>query len=221
MAISDVTIKKLWARSAGLCAYPGCAENCAKFLAGDVDIIVGEMAHVIASSPGGPRGVPGGGTDDYDNLVLLCPTHHRAVDKAPKGTFPEEELHRWKTELEKHVETSVQSPVFSDRTQLNSAVKKRLIENRVCWSTFGPEGAMATKNPNSDAGQIWVFRKLGSIIPNNRYIVNSIKNNFDLFTPEEYEICCHFIEHAEAFERASIEPREDVPRFPNNFNGIF
>jgi 5-methylcytosine-specific restriction endonuclease McrA len=103
MAISEVSIKKLWARSAGRCAFPGCPENCANFLAGSVEIIIGEMAHVIASSPSGPRGVSGGGSDDYENLVLLCPTHHRAVDKATKGTYSEEELHRWKAEIEKHV----------------------------------------------------------------------------------------------------------------------
>lgn len=221
VSISDVSIKKLWARSAGFCAYPGCEENCVSFIAGNVEIIVGEMAHVIASSPSGPRGRPTGGSDDYDNLVLLCPTHHRAVDKAPAGTFPEEMLQNWKATLEKRVRESLEAPLFASRSDLNAAIRKRLIESRVCWNTFGPESSIATKNKNSDAGEIWSFRKLTLIIPNNRYIINSVQNNSGLFTPEEYELCCHFFEHADAFERASIEPKEDVPRFPIGLDRIF
>jgi hypothetical protein len=87
MSLSSKDIKKLWGLAAGRCSRPGCSEVCIKFLAADPTVI-GEMAHVIAKKPGGPRGVVTGGEDTYENLVLLCPTHHTEVDKSPPGAFP-------------------------------------------------------------------------------------------------------------------------------------
>jgi hypothetical protein len=60
MAISDVDIKKLWGLAAGYCSMPGCEEDCVKFLDPDDPTIIGEMAHVIAEKPKGPRGVKTG-----------------------------------------------------------------------------------------------------------------------------------------------------------------
>ena len=85
MAITEKDIKKLWGLAAGRCSRPGCDESCIKFLSSDPTII-GEMAHVVAHSPIGPRASATGGADTYDNLILLCPTHHTEIDKAPPGT---------------------------------------------------------------------------------------------------------------------------------------
>jgi 5-methylcytosine-specific restriction endonuclease McrA len=84
--ISEPEIKKLWGRSAGLCAFPGCGTDCLPVLSGNVAVI-GEMAHIIAREPDGTRGEPEGGPNDYDNLILLCPTCHTLVDKEP-FSFP-------------------------------------------------------------------------------------------------------------------------------------
>ena len=86
MSIKDKDVKTLWGLSAGRCSRPGCDEPCIRFLTDDPTVI-GEMAHVIAKSPDGPRGVSDGGSDTYQNLILLCPTHHTEVDKAAPGTF--------------------------------------------------------------------------------------------------------------------------------------
>ncbi len=89
MPISEQDIKKLWGLAAGRCSKPGCGDDCVKFFGADPTII-GEMAHVIARQPKGRRGVPGGGSNSYDNLILLCPTHHTEIDKAPEGAeFPQ------------------------------------------------------------------------------------------------------------------------------------
>jgi hypothetical protein len=41
------------------------------------------MAHVIARQPRGRRGVPEGGSNSSENLILLCPNHHREIYDRP------------------------------------------------------------------------------------------------------------------------------------------
>jgi hypothetical protein len=221
MAISEATIKQLWGAAAGRCAYPGCQVECLSFLGTNAPVVIGEMAHVIAKSTGGPRGGKVAGSDEYPNLVLLCPTHHTLVDKAPEGQFPVEELHRWKQVHEENVRRSLQSPHFDDRASLDAYVKPFLLENHACWRTYGPEGTVADRNANSSTGLVWPYRKLALIIPNNRRIINAVIGARHLLTTEEYLIFCEFQEHAEGFELAAREPIEDIPRFPQPFGEIF
>lgn len=221
MAISESDIKRLWGNAAGRCSFPGCGNDCLASITGHAPVVIGEMAHVIAKKPNGPRGKPEGGEDTYENLILLCPTHHTLVDKAPEGTYPENLLQEWKHNHEEIIRESLQAPKFATREELNSYVKKRLIENHTCWSTYGPESTIAQQNPNSGIGDIWPYRKLSLLIPNNKSIASAITRNSHFFTAEEYRICCQFMEHASGFEHSCLTPLENVPRFPANFEELF
>ena len=84
---SRPTIMQLCARSAGRCQFDGCNENL--FVEGLTfkNGYFGEIAHNIASSPGGPRGDKKRSpilSDDVDNLLLLCHKHHKLVDDNPE-----------------------------------------------------------------------------------------------------------------------------------------
>lgn len=221
MAISDPNIKRLWGKAAGRCSFPGCNQDCLVHLTSASPTIIGEMAHVIAKSKGGPRGASEDGSDEYVNLILLCPSHHRLIDKAPPDSFSEETLLRWKHEHEKNVDARLKAPSFGDRVLLNQFVSKLLIENHACWSVYGPEGSAAKTNLNSELADIWAYRKLSLLAPNNRSIISAIRSNSGLFSAEEYAVCCLFFEHAEGFERNTIKPIEGVPRFPPGFKEIF
>lgn len=216
MSISSKDIKKLWGLAAGRCSRPGCPEVCIKFLADDPTVI-GEMAHVIAKMPGGPRGVASGGEDTYENLVLLCPTHHTEVDKSPPGTFLPEVLFDWKRRHEANVATAFISPNFSAPKQIADYILKLLIENRIVWKTYGPESPEAQANPISNLAKIWPLRKLDTIVPNNRRIINAIHKNPHLFDAQAYDSACIFVEHAEGFERNCYERTEGIPKFPQQF----
>lgn len=66
---------------------------------------VGEIAHIVAKSLDGPRGrnpLPVEERDDYNNLILLCPTHHKIVDDN-EGDWPVEVLKQLKEDHEKWV----------------------------------------------------------------------------------------------------------------------
>jgi hypothetical protein len=180
MAISDNTLKLLWGRAAGICSNPGCREDLTVLVEGSRSFNVGEMAHVIARSPEGPRGESGGGSDEYENLVLLCPTCHRTVDKAPKRIYPPALLHQWKADHERAVRASCANRVFSSAQELKTFVASALAENHALWRQMGPSSEAATTNPGSNLHEAWTLRKLDTIVPNNTKIVNAVEANIQL-----------------------------------------
>jgi len=81
MAPKRYVLFRLWADSLGICAYPEC---CQELICNTEEDIIGHICHIVAKKPTGPRGdsnYPAERLDDYDNLILLCPTHHTIVDK--------------------------------------------------------------------------------------------------------------------------------------------
>lgn len=103
---SNKTLKLLWSRSAGLCAFPGCRKRLTEDSTDqDPAVVLGEAAHISAVSTKGPRGNRDLSLTDrnqYENLVLLCGHHHTLVDKQP-DSYPALELTRWKVEHEQWV----------------------------------------------------------------------------------------------------------------------
>lgn len=219
MPISDKDIKKLWGLSAGICSYPGCNTDCIPFIE-DNPTIIGEMAHVIAKKPNGPRGIKDGGNDSYDNLILLCPTHHTMIDKSNEGVYTEEMLIRWKSEHEKIVRDVYLSEKYNNKLEMGKAIKRKLIENYTIWKELGPESETAISNPLSNLYSIWELRKLSTIVPNNRKVINIIKTNENLFELEDLIVCFEFIEHAEMFEMSCYSRIENLKRFPKKFEEV-
>jgi hypothetical protein len=91
MGINVLARKLLWGRAGNRCAYPGCLQALtidlgtedSKLLSA-VGVVMGEEAHIRSSSKGGPRydgGYSMDKVDTYENLILLCPTHHTLIDK--------------------------------------------------------------------------------------------------------------------------------------------
>jgi hypothetical protein len=84
--IAELTIKKLYSMSGNHCAFPGCTQtffNCAD------KTNVSNICHIEAAEQGGQRYNPN--SDDeyrrsFDNLILLCPNHHKVTDDVQKYT---------------------------------------------------------------------------------------------------------------------------------------
>ncbi len=77
----------------------------------DEESIIGDECHIVAKHLNGPRGNESI-TDDqlnhYNNLILLCKTHHKMIDDQPM-TYTAEMLKKLKLEHEKWVRTTLQS----------------------------------------------------------------------------------------------------------------
>ncbi len=121
MAFSDVDMKILWSRAAGLCAFPDCRELLVRFsTAGNGVYQIGEMSHLVARSLKGPRGegaLAPDARDSYDNHILLCPTCHAEIDKNPRD-YPVEKLQRFKALHENWVAATLLANIGSKPTFL-------------------------------------------------------------------------------------------------------
>jgi hypothetical protein len=153
-------------------------------------------------------------------LVLLCPTHHRTIDKAPAESYPPDLLREWKRDHERRVRDSLAAEKSLTRSELFALIRRLLSENRQVWLTYGPESEVAKRNPLSNLAEVWKLRKVTTIVPNNRKIINIVRANGHLMTSAEYDIACRFIEHAEGFEQSCYRRREGVPRFPSEFEAM-
>ncbi len=79
---SEQAIKRLFALSGNLCAFPGCSLPIVEA----VGTVTGEICHIHAQNKGGPRYDELQTEEErqgFDNLILLCRRHHTMVDAEP------------------------------------------------------------------------------------------------------------------------------------------
>lgn len=77
------TIKRLFALSGNICAFPGCSIPIIE----SSGTVTGEICHINARSKGGPRYKSSLKIKDrhaFDNLILLCSRHHKTIDTEEK-----------------------------------------------------------------------------------------------------------------------------------------
>ena len=104
MPIAEKEVKLLWGRAAGYCSNPECRTKLSSLEDEKNPFLLGEMAHIVARNVGGPRAAAQAGANVYENLILLCPTCHTKIDKAPRS-FPIELLSNWKAQHEAWVDS--------------------------------------------------------------------------------------------------------------------
>lgn len=110
MAIPQKELKRLFARSGNRCTF----SDCRRLLIveggpGQEPVTLGDIAHIVAESLGGPRGDSVLSLRDrnrYPNLILLCNRHHQLVDAQPQ-TYTPERLRAIKEEHEKWVKATL------------------------------------------------------------------------------------------------------------------
>lgn len=88
-------LKRLFALSGGECANPTCSN---KLMSKDYTTMLGEICHIEAAKPDGPRYNPDQTDDErrgFDNLILLCESCHKEIDNN-EAKYPVELLKKWK-----------------------------------------------------------------------------------------------------------------------------
>ena len=115
---SDKTLKLLWGRAAGRCAMPNCRIELFATESGfDPICNFGDMAHMVASSDGGPRPdptLPKEDRDDYENLILLCKNHHYGYVDGLEKAYSIERLRQIKEDHEAWVRTALPERGFTN-----------------------------------------------------------------------------------------------------------
>lgn len=108
VAIGYRVVRTLWTRARNQCAFPGCpqtlTEDAAHSTTGEAYVtVVGEQAHIRSSKPGGPRhnpSYPRSKLDSHENLILLCPTHHKLIDDENGAGYTVEVLEKMRRDHE-------------------------------------------------------------------------------------------------------------------------
>lgn len=177
---------------------------------------LGEMAHIIAHGAAGPRADGEEPDDTYDNLILLCPNHHKQIDKAP-DQFPIDLLREWKAEHEGWIEHALSDQLCENINDLITKVSALLLENQHIWLSIGPESELAELHPGSNMYKLWHMRRLDTIIPNNKKIINLTAANQNLLTASQLKAFIEFKAHAMAYELHVNERLDNYPRFPKSF----
>jgi hypothetical protein len=178
MAINHKSIKLLWAAAAGRCAFPDCWERLCSQQAGDVaPFTLGEMAHICGEKPGANRhdaSQSDADRDDYTNLILLFPTHHRLIDRKENETVCSANgLYAMKAAHEARVLERLSMHQAPSKSDLARNMLILLEENRQCWAQYGPRSELALTQPHNDAAyEVWMSERLSVIVPNNRKIAN-------------------------------------------------
>ncbi|WOY03667.1 hypothetical protein [Dickeya fangzhongdai] len=107
MPVSAKTIKMIWGKAAGKCSI--CRQPLIHELNEDENILVGEIAHIVAEKNDGPRGncdLDPIQRDNINNLILLCSHHHTIIDKDIKK-YTIDKLHEIKKTHESWVSSSL------------------------------------------------------------------------------------------------------------------
>ena len=102
---SESTIRMLCAISGGQCEFPGCRQRFFFDTASGTQINNSYIAHIVASNPDGPRGSSSSNeiSNELDNLMLLCATHHRLIDNNP-DQYPVTCLQKMKKDHEEKID---------------------------------------------------------------------------------------------------------------------
>ena len=113
MTVTDKTKNLLWGRASGRCQFDGCNKLLYLDTLTQGEENLGEVAHIIADSPSGPRGdeklsIDDGYCDDISNLMLLCRKDHKLVDGNEKK-FTAELLKEMKYKHEERIRRATDS----------------------------------------------------------------------------------------------------------------
>lgn len=94
------TIKRLFALSGNVCAFPRCPNTLVDDASGKV---TGRVCHIKGRKPGAARYDPNQTAMErhgFDNLILMCPIHHDVIDDNP-AKYTVAVLRKYKAEHEK------------------------------------------------------------------------------------------------------------------------
>lgn len=99
---SPVDLKKLFALSGNRCAFPKCTDTIV-----NGSTLIGEICHIRAANPGGPRYDSEQSAEDrhgFQNLILLCRNHHKVIDDDIES-YTVDRLQKMKSTHEDHATT--------------------------------------------------------------------------------------------------------------------
>ena len=213
---------RLFAGSAGFCQKPDCQRTL--FVdAGYTKLHIAEMAHVFAASDKGPRADSALSDQErsaYENLVLLCPSCHSIVDKAP-DEYLDTLMIEWKRGHIELIAEAFGAVRYSSRRAAREAINPLLSANLSIFVEYGPNNEYR-HNPESELANVWQRKMLSQIIPNNRKLLAILERNRCHLRGQEIATLEQFRQHVDDVEARHVGDGEASVgrRFPAGMSAI-
>jgi hypothetical protein len=213
---------RLFADSGGFCHRPTC--NCKLFLDTDSrNLHIAEMAHVFAANDTGPRANVELTEEErgaYENLILLCPTCHTIIDKAPED-YPDSLVLEWKRRHVERIAALFGAVEYANRQAARAAIETALSENRLIFDEYGPDNEYRF-DPESEWAQVWQRKVRSHILPNNRKILSILDANRRHLRDQEQVTLEQFRQHVDDMEARHLGEGMTTPgrRFPDGMPAI-
>lgn len=137
--IPETVIKKLFGLSGNLCAFPNCSQKLILH-----DAVIGEICHIEAVNKKGKRFNPKQTDKEkagFDNLLLLCPNHHKVIDKT--DIYSVKELKKIKAE---HLKKYGAKKIDITSKMVEEALKE--YNNYYFFNMFGNQVALTGESHN-------------------------------------------------------------------------
>ncbi|WP_410634285.1 HNH endonuclease [Amycolatopsis sp. cmx-4-83] len=194
----------LWSESGGHCQNPQCRADL-HVLIEQQRLHLGELAHIIPASSIGPRADEDPALTEPDraqpeNILLLCPTCHKMIDKAPDA-YPATLLREWKQRSQKARAEAFGTPVFDTRAEARVHVEPLLEANRAIFDRYGPRTGVF----DDDRADQWQRHVATTIIPNNQQLQRVLHANRQLLTAQEKATFHTWAIHAQEFEERHLD----------------
>lgn len=213
--------RQLFIESAGTCLL--CTTSLFPGTPAGRSIQVAERAHVIPHSSDGPRGKAardGIAVDEPSNLVLLCPTCHTKVDKAPEA-YPVSTLLAQKLRRAAAVARIGGVVEFSTRADARSVAVELLNANRATFDAYGPDGDGWL--PTNEAVSKWRAVLLDELIPRNKLLLSVVEVNATLTSDADRKAAQLLRIHTNELETKHGDEVLLAParKFPTSANDLF
>jgi hypothetical protein len=146
MSITALTLKKLFALTGNECAFPDCD---LPIFDTEQKVLTGEVCHIKARSPDGPRYDASQSAierDAFENLVVMCSPHHKIIDdESTRDRFTVAVLTKIKTDHERRKHNAV---VKHDVLyQIVESVRRVEIRIEAIQKSIGETTYLRTKYP--------------------------------------------------------------------------
>lgn len=122
---TDKTLKRLFGLAHNRCSFPGCEEK----LSDERSAIKSNICHIAAAKEGGERfdkDMSDAERADYDNLILLCPTHHDVTNDVNEYTVDALKAMKKAHEQDMEGRVSREQP-FNKRSSLLTDVINKIV----------------------------------------------------------------------------------------------
>ena len=200
-----MTKLRLFSASAGLCQRPDCLKPIFEEIGGKI-IHIAELAHVFSASDVGPR-TSGNLTPDerglFENLILLCPTCHTIIDKAP-DEFSDAIVLQWKYSHAQRIDTAFGCRRFDSRVEVSEFLTKLFRQNQKIFERYGPKHPDHL-NPETELASLWKEKIRSKILPNNQLLLRAIDANADHLNNSELDTVEDFRCHVDDFAEKHLE----------------